>query len=133
MSLVSENCTGKPTSDGASDLKLTSCVVLFNTDKQSVITQEEILKQLEDSDDKVSFYFTIEFDFHLQIKVKALKSAILMMLGGEPMPRILMTVIRFCINTEHHEFKKLLMLFWEIVPKYDSDKKLLPEMILVYQ
>jgi coatomer subunit beta len=82
-----------------------------------VITQEEILKQLEDSDDK--------------IKVKALKSAILMMLGGEPMPRILMTVIRFCINTEHHEFKKLLMLFWEIVPKYDSDKKLLPEMILV--
>lgn len=98
-----------------------------------MVTQEEILKQLEDSDDKVSFYFTIEFDFQLQIKVKALKSAILMMLGGEPMPRILMTVIRFCINTEHHEFKKLLMLFWEIVPKYDSDKKLLPEMILVYQ
>jgi coatomer subunit beta len=81
------------------------------------VTQEEILKQLEDSDDKV--------------KVKALKSAILMMLGGEPMPKILMTVIRFCINTEHHEFKKLLMLFWEIVPKYDSDKKLRPEMILV--
>jgi len=54
-----------------------------------------------------------------------------MMLGGEPMPKILMTVIRFCINTEHHEFKKLLMLFWEIVPKYDSDKKLRPEMILV--
>lgn len=75
------------------------------------------MKQLEDSDDKM--------------KVKALKSAILMMLGGEPMPRILMTVIRFCINTEHHEFKKLLMLFWEIVPKYDSEKKLLPEMILV--
>ena len=23
------------------------------------------------------------------------------------------------------------MLFWEIVPKYDSEKKLLPEMILV--
>jgi coatomer subunit beta len=92
--------------------------VLFNTDKQNPLTQEEILKQLEDSDDK--------------IKVKALKSAILMMLGGEPMPRILMTVIRFCINTEHHEFKKLLMLFWEIVPKYDLEKKLLPEMILVH-
>lgn len=91
--------------------------MLLNTDKQNPVSQEEILKQLEDSDDKV--------------KVKALKSAILMMLGGEPMPRILMTVIRFCINTEHHEFKKLLMLFWEIVPKYDSEKKLLPEMILV--
>jgi coatomer subunit beta len=100
MSLVTENCT-----------------VILNTDNQSLVSQEEILKQLEDSDDR--------------IKVKALKSAILLMLGGEPMPRILMTVIRFCINTEHHEFKKLLMLFWEIVPKYDSKKKLLPEMILV--
>jgi coatomer subunit beta len=92
-------------------------VLLNKTDKQNLVCQEDILKQLEDSDDR--------------IKVRALKSAILMMLGGEPMPRILMTVIRFCINTEHHEFKKLLMLFWEIVPKYDSEKKLLPEMILV--
>jgi coatomer subunit beta len=91
--------------------------VILNTDNQNLVSQEEILKQLEDSDDRV--------------KVKALKSAILLMLGGEPMPRILMTVIRFCINTEHHEFKKLLTLFWEIVPKYDSKKKLLPEMILV--
>lgn len=47
------------------------------------------------------------------------------------MPRMLMTVIRYCINTENHELKKLLMLFWEIVPKYDSNRKLLPEMILV--
>lgn len=92
-------------------------MLLNKTDKQNLVCQEDILKQLEDSDDR--------------IKVRALKSAILMMLGGEPMPRILMTVIRFCINTEHHEFKKLLMLFWEIVPKYDSEKKLLPEMILV--
>lgn len=27
--------------------------------------------------------------------------------------------------------KKLLMLYWEIVPKYSADQKLLPEMILV--
>lgn len=47
------------------------------------------------------------------------------------MPRMLMTVIRYCINTENHELKKLLMLFWEIVPKYDANRKLLPEMILV--
>jgi len=92
-------------------------VLLNKTDKQIIVSQEDILKQLEDSDE--------------QMKVNALKSAILMMLGGEPMPKILMTVIRFCINTEHHEFKKLLMLFWEVVPKYDSEKKLLPEMILV--
>ena len=32
------------------------------------------------------------------MKVKALKSAVLMMLDGEPMPKMLMTVIRFCIK-----------------------------------
>ena len=53
------------------------------------------------------------------------------MLSGDPMPRMLMTVIRFCINTDNHELKKLLMLYWEIVPKYDPSNKLLPEMILV--
>mmetsp|Transcript_6230 Transcript_6230/g.26099 ORF Transcript_6230/g.26099 Transcript_6230/m.26099 type:complete len:924 (+) Transcript_6230:252-3023(+) len=54
-----------------------------------------------------------------------------MMLDGEHLPKLLMTVIRFCINTDNHELKKLLMLFWEIAPKYDADHKLLPEMILV--
>jgi coatomer subunit beta len=38
---------------------------------------------------------------------------------------------RFCINQEDHQIKKLLMLYWEIVPKYSIDGKLLPEMILV--
>lgn len=97
------------------------------------MTQDEILKQLEDSDDKVTLHSA---SFHLsscpQVKFNSLKSAIYTMLSGEPMPKMLMTVIRFCINTEDHELKKLLMLFWEIVPKYDTDKKLLPEMILVY-
>lgn len=96
---------------------LENCTVLFNIEKKDAPTQEEILKLLECSDDKM--------------KVKALKSAVLMMLDGEPMPKILMTVIRFCINTDHHELKKTLMLFWEIVPKYDDEQKLLPEMILV--
>lgn len=69
------------------------------------------------------------------------------MLGGEPMPRILMQVIRFCINSDDKPLKKLCMLYWEVVPKYQeptSDevlraaqggqtvaRKLLPEMILV--
>ncbi len=47
------------------------------------------------------------------------------------MPRVLMTVIRFCITNDDHQIKKLLMLYWELVPKYSADNKLLPEMILV--
>ena len=68
------------------------------------------------------------------------------MLGGEPMPRILMQVIRFCINSDDKQLKKLCMLYWEVVPKYQPmsseellaqasghsvQRKLLPEMILV--
>jgi coatomer subunit beta len=42
-----------------------------------------------------------------------------------------MTVIRYCITQEDHELKKLLMLYWEVVPKYGADGKLITEMILV--
>jgi coatomer subunit beta len=75
-----------------------------------------------------------------------LKAAIMAMLGGEAMPRILMQVIRFCINSDDKQLKKLCMLYWEVVPKYQPmtseellaqasgqpvARKLLPEMILV--
>mmetsp|Transcript_19627 Transcript_19627/g.44811 ORF Transcript_19627/g.44811 Transcript_19627/m.44811 type:complete len:922 (+) Transcript_19627:211-2976(+) len=79
-------------------------------------------------------------------KKHALKAAIMAMLGGETMPRILMQVIRFCINSDDKQLKKLTMLYWEVVPKYQDltgeellqqaagtviARKLLPEMILV--
>lgn len=60
--------------------------------------------------------------------------------SNENMPKVLMTVIRFCITSEDHQIKRLLMLYWESVPKtstvLDSSSgkyvtKLLPEMILV--
>jgi len=81
-----------------------------------------------------------------QVKKLALKAAIMAMLGGEFMPRILMQVIRFCINSDDKPLKKLTMLYWEVVPKYQDltgeellqqaagnavPRKLLPEMILV--
>ena len=63
------------------------------------------------------------------------------------MPRILMQVIRFCINSDDKQLKKLCMLYWEVVPKYQEPssedvlaaasggppvkRKMLPEMLLV--
>jgi coatomer subunit beta len=86
--------------------------------------EADICKDLEDSDPAV--------------KRAALKSAIMAMLGGEALPKVLMQVIRFCINTDDHQLKKLMMLYWEVVPKYQpmsagskEKPKLLPEMILV--
>lgn len=96
-------------------------------------SEEEIANQLESNDP--------------QVKRHALKAAIMAMLGGEAMPRILMQVIRFCINSDDKPLKKLCMLYWEVVPKYQEptsdevlaaassgntlQRKLLPEMILV--
>ena len=42
-----------------------------------------------------------------------------------------MTIIRFLLPTNDHTLKKLLLIFWEIVPKTTGDGKLLQEMILV--
>jgi coatomer subunit beta len=92
----------------------------------------------------------------LSLIYRGLQNSIIGLLAGEPMPRVLMTVIRysviiiffslmylfflipspllltrFCINCDDHTIKKLLMLYWELVPKYAPDGKLLPEMILV--
>ncbi|XP_071943606.1 coatomer subunit beta-like [Antedon mediterranea] len=64
-------------------------------------------------------------------KIKALKQLIYMMLNGEKMPGLLMYVIRFLLPMPDHTIKKLLLVFWEIVPKTQADGKLLNEMILV--
>lgn len=96
-------------------------------------SQEDIAKDLESSDPNV--------------KKHALKAAIMAMLGGEAMPRILMQVIRFCINSQDKQLKKLCMLYWEVVPKHQEPsseallaaasggppvvRKMLPEMLLV--
>lgn len=53
------------------------------------------------------------------------------MLNGEKLPGLLMTIIRFVLPLQNHTIKKLLLIYWEIVPKVSADGKLLHEMILV--
>ncbi|KAG8438436.1 hypothetical protein GDO86_008931 [Hymenochirus boettgeri] len=64
-------------------------------------------------------------------KTEALKKVIIMILNGEKLPGLLMTIIRFVLPLQDHTIKKLLLVFWEIVPKTTPDGKLLQEMILV--
>lgn len=64
-------------------------------------------------------------------KIDALKKTIHMILSGERLPGLLMTIIRFVLPLQNHTIKKLLLIFWEIVPKTSADGKLLQEMILV--
>ena len=42
-----------------------------------------------------------------------------------------MVIIKFLMPLDDHTIKKLLLIFWEIVPKTGQDGKLLQEMILV--
>lgn len=64
-------------------------------------------------------------------KTEALKKVIIMILNGEKLPGLLMTIIRFVLPLQDHTIKKLLLVFWEIVPKTTPDGRLLHEMILV--
>lgn len=86
-------------------------------DKQAMPSSSELITELENTDPLR--------------KCAAVKKAIMLVLSGEEMPKVLFTVIRFCMTVEHHALQKLLMLFYEVVRKYDSAGKLLPEMILV--
>nr|XP_006812914.1 PREDICTED: LOW QUALITY PROTEIN: coatomer subunit beta-like [Saccoglossus kowalevskii] len=67
----------------------------------------------------------------VRTKTDCLKKVIHMILNGEKMPSLLMTIIRFVLPLHDHTIKKLLLIFWEIVPKTHPDGKLLQEMILV--
>ncbi|XP_041973278.1 coatomer subunit beta [Aricia agestis] len=64
-------------------------------------------------------------------KIEALKKTIGIILSGEKIPGLLMIIIRFVLPLQDHTIKKLLLIFWEIVPKTTPDGKLMQEMILV--
>jgi coatomer subunit beta len=67
----------------------------------------------------------------IKVKTEALKKIIYMILNGEKIQGLLMTIIRFVLPSQDHMIKKMLLVFWEIVPKTHPDGKLLQEMILV--
>ena len=93
------------------------CTVLMHYDKSTPPNEDEIREELESKD--------------VEKKISGLKTLISLILNGEVMPKLLMTVIRFCVPCDDHTIKKLLLIYWEVVEKTGPDAKLLPEMILV--
>ena len=66
------------------------------------------------------------------MRVDALQKLIFLILNGEKFPpSMLMAIIRYILPVQEHQLKKMLLIFWEIVPKRGPDGKLLHEMILV--
>lgn len=65
-------------------------------------------------------------------KVETMKRILTIMLNGDPMPSLLMHIIRFVMPSKSKQLKKLLYFYYEICPKLDAGGKLKQEMILVW-
>ncbi|KAK9833410.1 hypothetical protein WJX81_002667 [Elliptochloris bilobata] len=94
-----------------------SCTFLVHFDKAA--SQSEIKEALEGSDSAA--------------KVQAMQKAIMMLLNGETLPALFITIVRYVLPSEDHTIQKLLLLYLETIEKTDSSGKLLPEMILICQ
>ncbi|KAI1430413.1 Coatomer, beta subunit [Xylaria sp. FL1777] len=66
-----------------------------------------------------------------ETKVDTMKRVLTIMLNGDPMPQLLMHIIRFVMPSKSKHLKKLLYFYYEICPKLDASGKLKQEMILV--
>ncbi|KAI3382227.1 hypothetical protein SNEBB_003689 [Seison nebaliae] len=96
------------------------CYTIINCklDSGTTANENDLRRDLESSD--------------IAVKTKTLKMVIQMILMGEKFSQnLLMTVIRFVMPCPNNYIKKLLLYFWEVVPKHSPDGKLLHEMILV--
>ncbi|KAH9417817.1 Coatomer subunit beta [Dermatophagoides pteronyssinus] len=94
------------------------CYTLINVETDDTTNEVSIRNDIEKGDTKS--------------KITALKKLIYIILNGEKFPpNMLMFVIRYLLPSNDHQIKKLLLIFWEIVPKRGPDGKLLHEMILV--
>ncbi|XP_015938020.1 coatomer subunit beta-1 [Arachis duranensis] len=96
-----------------------SCSLLVHFDKGTPALANEIMEALEGND--------------AGAKIEALKKAIMLLLNGETIPQLFITIIRYVLPSEDHTVQKLLLLYLEIIDKTDSRGKVLPEMILICQ
>ena len=67
-----------------------------------------------------------------EARVVAMKKLLVAMLNGDAMPQLLMTVIRYILPSKNKVLKRLLTLYWELIPKCTADGRLRQEMILVW-
>jgi coatomer subunit beta len=67
-----------------------------------------------------------------ETKIETMKRVLSVMLNGDPMPGLLMHIIRFVMPSKSKPLKKLLYLYYEVCPKHEANGKLRQEMILVW-
>ncbi|TYH69660.1 hypothetical protein ES332_D05G070800v1 [Gossypium tomentosum] len=96
-----------------------SCNLLIHFDKGTPAIANEIKEALEGND--------------VPAKIDAMKKAIMLLLNGETLPQLFITIVRYVLPSEDHTVQKLLLLYLEIIEKTDTKGRVLPEMILICQ
>lgn len=96
-----------------------SCSLLVHFDKGTPAIANEIREALEGND--------------VEAKIDAMKKAISLLLNGETLPQLFITIVRYVLPSEDHTVQKLLLLYLEIIEKTDAKGRVLPEMILICQ
>ncbi|XVE71337.1 hypothetical protein DITRI_Ditri10aG0142900 [Diplodiscus trichospermus] len=96
-----------------------SCTLLVHFDKGTPAIANEIKEALEGND--------------VPAKIDAMKKAIMLLLNGETLPQLFITIVRYVLPSEDHTIQKLLLLYLEIIEKTDAKGRVLPEMILICQ
>lgn len=99
----------------------------FLENTYSLVHQDNAADQLSQQDLKTQLEKGTD-----ETKVETMKRILTVMLNGDPMPNLLMHIIRFVMPSKSKPLKKLLYLYYEICPKLDSNGKLKQEMILVW-
>ncbi|KAM0829148.1 hypothetical protein ACQ4PT_067056 [Festuca glaucescens] len=95
------------------------CTLMIHFKKGSAAMANVITSDLEGSD--------------VAAKAEAMKRAVMLLLNGETLPKLFITVVRYVLPSEDHTIQKLLLLYLEIIDKRDPAGRVLPEMILVCQ
>ncbi len=95
-----------------------SCSLLIHHEKAEPPNISELKAQLQNG--------TIE------VKISAMKNAIVLTINGESLPNFTMTIIQYVMPCKDHMLKKLVLLYLEVCDKTSKDGKLLTEMILVW-
>ncbi|KAK6529227.1 coatomer subunit beta [Arthrobotrys megalospora] len=98
-------------------LESTYTLVHQDNSSDSSSSQQDLKNQLEKGSDET--------------KMETMKRILVIMLNGDPMPGLLMHIIRFVMPSKHKGLKKLLYFYYEICPKLDSNGKLKQEFVLV--
>jgi coatomer subunit beta len=97
---------------------LESAYSMVHMDNADTPTVQQLQQQLEKGTD--------------ENKLEAMRMILTVMLNGDPLPQLLMHIIRFVMPSKSKALKKLLYFYYEICPKHDTNGKLKQEMILVW-